>query len=149
MATQPNLSKLALYTPIPGFKNNKKYSGSFTINAPLNGPITFQDHFIYLDQAPDLLQIEFQGPTNNTFSPPIYQRQPNDWVDAGDYDFFTAESYDPYWGGFVPAPVDFLLLTEVFGNRVNVRSAMPKQYQQDVSYNPIVINYRITDYSVF
>lgn len=148
MADLPDLSKLSLYTPLPAFKNNKKYEGSFIIDAPLNGAVTFQDHLIILDQAPDLLQMEFKGPINTTFAAPAQQRPANSWVDPTDYDYFTAESYDPYWF-ITPSPIDFILLTEVIGNQVNVRSAMFKQYSDNPTYVPITVYYRITDYSVF
>ena len=147
---EPNLDKLSQYSRKPAFKNNKIYEGSITINQPLNGPITFQNNYVQLDKAPDLLAIQLRGPIDTTSSAPSNQRPANSWFDPSSSDeFFTANSYDPIWGGFVPAPIGWLISAEVIGSVLNLQGAMVKQYTDNPSYDPITIFYRIVDYSVF
>lgn len=145
-----NHEKLGLYTKLPGFKNNKVYTGSFVINKALSGPVTFQNNLIMLDREPDLLSIQFRGPIDTTGSGPPSQRPANSWFQLmNEAEYVTALSYDPLWGPFVPAPVSWMLATEITGKQVNIIAMMPKQYSDNPSYNAITVDYRIVDYSVF
>ena len=130
-----NLTKLALHTGYPAFKNNKVYTGTLTITGNTNDGANTRTFNIALDTQPDLLDVTFRGNSSGGDNRPTAA------------EFKSGYVWVPSSGFGSPQP--WYISYSVGTNSVTVTATYLAQFIGAETVTDTNFTYRIVDYSVF
>lgn len=135
-------SKFVFHSSFPGFKNNNRFSDSFTIGGSFSPGVNVQTFNFTLSTQPDLSDISFKsssielGATYASGSPITVS---NKWVRRGQV--------------IVPATVlgtlSFVISSELVGNTLTFRCYGVNQTTDSGTLTNTTVDWRLIDYSVF
>lgn len=135
-----DLTKLAFHSGYPAFKNNREYTGTLTISGTTSGGANVQSFTVPLDQEPDLLDVQFNGPTDTVFS---QDPRPSDgWFKNGSIWVRTNNA-----GGGDPSR--FQISAEVSGRTLTIKATCLNTFTTSENLTSTDFSYKIVDYSVF
>ena len=130
-----DLTKLALHTGYPAFKNNREYTGTLTISGSTDDGANTRTFDIELDQEPDLLDITFNGNSDSGDSRP------------DDAEFKSGVIWVPSSGSGNPQP--WYLSYSVNGTTLTITASYLAQFIGAETLTSTPFTYRVADYSVF
>lgn len=131
-----NYGKALRFIPLKSFKNNKLYTGSFTISGSIAPGATVKTFTKVLDQAPDMLQVVF-----NTTATSIYISTP--YPSTG------------WWKqGIVPDDAGGLgagweIAWAINGSTITFTATTVNTTTTTYTSAGPTVNYRLIDYSIF
>jgi hypothetical protein len=134
-----DLTKLTLHTGYPAFKNNRIYTGSFTISGTTSGGTNTRTATINLDEAPDLADIVFSGRSTETYT----NRPNNYWFKQG-----TVEVRGD-GGAFTDYATPWVITSRISGSSIIITATCVQTFTQVLTLTSSTVQYRVVDYSVF
>lgn len=140
----PDLTKLQSTSLVQSFKNNRIYSGSFTISGTwASGSIQIV-HQVTLPANVTIADIIFQGRADGGFAIPTGNPRPNSaWFKRGVVNARVDMS------GFNNQPQPFMIGARIDGNVLTITATAFRTYTGTLTISPEVVQYKVIDYSVF
>lgn len=139
-----DLTKLAIHSAYPAFKNNNVYTGSFTISGSATSGVNTQSTTIALPSAPDLIDIMFQGDSDTAFEGVYGDTDPR--PDGG---WFKKGAIWVNGNAGFDFPTAWIINYRISGNNVIVSATYTQTFTGTTTLTSETVNYRIVDYSVF
>lgn len=136
MSITPNYGKATRFVPQHAFKNNKLYTGSFTISGSIPPGAVTKTFTLALSSAPDLLQAVF-----NTTATSIFYTSPypsTSWWKQG---IVTDDA-----GGL---GARWQISWQLNGTTITFTATTVNTTSTTYTSSSPVVNYRLVDYSVF
>lgn len=132
-----DLTKLVFHSSYKAFKNNRIYAGSFNISGSVGGGINIRTHTVSLDQAPVLVDVLFNGPTNE------YIRRP-----AGGWTRWGEVAVPVSYPDTATDTTIWVISYRVSGSNLIFTAYNVQQFDETGTLTSTPVNYRIVDYSV-
>lgn len=140
---QPDLSQIILHSNYPAFKNNTDYSGFFTISGVTAPGLNQQTTVVNLDNAPDIIDITFNGPTDTVFSS---DPRPSDgWFKQG----AVWVRGDNPGAGYTNYPTPWVVYSSITGTQLTITVQYVQQFTAALTLTGTLAYYKLVDYSVF
>lgn len=138
-----DLTKTILNTSTNAFKNSNIYTGSFTISGTTSPGLNSKTFQITLNAAPDLTDVQFNGPT--AFGAGVDARPAGGWFKSG----AIWVRGDDGGAGYTNEPTSWRVYTAVNGTIMTVTLVYSQQFIANLVLTSTTFYYRVVDYSVF
>lgn len=133
-----DLTKLVSHSDYPAFKNNSIYTGTCTISGTTSGGTNIKTFSVTLSQAPDLIDILFNGPSDASDARPSAG-----WFRKG-YVYVPTNNA----GGGNPSA--WLITSSMASSTtLTITATYVQQFSTPETLTSTNFSYRIVDYSIF
>lgn len=139
-----DLTKLILHSSYPAFKNNNVYTGSFTISGTQVTGANTKTFTVALDDVPDMVDVLFNGPDDDAFSPSTDPRPSDGWFSQG----FVYVRGDNSGAGYNNYPTRWELFSSINGKTLTIYAVGLWTATPTLTLTNTVCYYRLVDYSV-
>lgn len=140
-----DLTKIRRTSQNPCYKNNFVYTGSFSISGTAVAGANVRSVTLPLTQAPDLVDVIFNGPSDTAFEPFYSDLDPR----ADDEWFKKGAVWVAGDAGFGDLPLPWVISYEIQGINVIIKATYVQTFTMPSTLTAATIYYRIVDYSVF
>lgn len=144
-----DITKLQFISSRQTYKNNARYTGSYSISGSTVSGVNLKSTSITLDKVPDLVDITFNGPSGGAFS--ISDPRPdNAWFKAigGSRGVPVYVRGDNSGAGYNNYGTMWYLSTSLVGAVLTINMVWVQQFTAGLTLTSTPIYYRVIDYSI-
>lgn len=138
-----DLTKLQSDFNFNALKNNRVYTGQFTIGGNWVSGYQVQTKDVLLAAVPDLIASEFNGPTDTVFASD--PRPSAAWFKNGAVWVLGNNA----GAGYTDYPIPFIISTTINGFTATINASSVSEISPTLAITTTTVKYRIIDYSVF
>lgn len=136
-----DLTKLILHTGYDTFKNNKIYTGSFTVSGSTSAGVNIKTYTVTLDTAPSYYDVVFNGPTDAGGTDP---RTSSAWFEQG-YVWVPGNNTG---AGYTDYQTAWRVYSPINGTTLTITLIFSQQFSSSLTLTNTSFSYRLVDYSV-